>query len=159
MFDHGAPAPLRNRLLGHDIDLAKECGLETMANGRLLKAAEASGYNVFVTTDKSIPFQHKLAGAALAVVIIPANWPQVEQRLPLVRRAIDQTPPGKCVVVSETEIHAPRAKKGSPELSDCETCPPPLFIARCWDLVQAPCGAVEKRTSLDEFRAVTFLPT
>lgn len=90
-----------------------------MTNGKLLKAVEANGYDVFVTTDKSIPFQHKLAGATFAVVV-PANWPQVEQRLSLVRRAIDQTPPGECVVVSETEIHAPRPKKGGPELSDCK---------------------------------------
>ena len=90
LFDHGTPAPLRNCLPGHDVDLAKERELDTWANGRLLKAAEAEGYDVFVTTDKSIPFQQNLAGISFAIIIVPANWPQVQRRLSLIQRAVEQ---------------------------------------------------------------------
>ena len=96
------------------MSLAIERGLETLSNGRLLDAVEAKDYEVFLTTDKGIPFQQNLAGISFAIVIVPANWPEVKQRLALIQRAIEQTPPGECVMVSISGIHPPRAKtKGS----------------------------------------------
>ena len=55
LFDHGTPAPLRNLLDEHDIDLARERGWETRTNGDLLDLAESEGYDVLISTDKGSP--------------------------------------------------------------------------------------------------------
>ena len=47
LFDQGTPAPLRNQLPGHDIQLAYELGWATLQNGELLSAAEDAGFEVF----------------------------------------------------------------------------------------------------------------
>jgi hypothetical protein len=51
LFDQGTPAPLRHHLAGHTVATAYESGWDTLENGNLLQAAEASGFEVLVTTD------------------------------------------------------------------------------------------------------------
>lgn len=51
LFDHGTPAPLAKALQGHIVRFAKSEGWDTFSNGALLAAAEAAGFQVFVTTD------------------------------------------------------------------------------------------------------------
>ena len=53
LFDHSTPAPLRYALKGHVIVEAVERGWERLANGELLEAAEAAGFDLFVTADKT----------------------------------------------------------------------------------------------------------
>ena len=40
LFDQGAPAPLRQYLTAHTVDLAYERGWSSLSNGELLDAAE-----------------------------------------------------------------------------------------------------------------------
>ena len=61
LFDHSTPAPLRSALKGHVIVEAVERGWETLGNGALLDAAEAAGFEVFVTADKNIWYQQNLS--------------------------------------------------------------------------------------------------
>jgi hypothetical protein len=80
LFDQGTPAPLREHLLGHDIALAYEQGWSTLQNGELLNAAEASGFEVLVTTDKNLRYQQNLAHRKIAVVVLSAtSWPRVQK--------------------------------------------------------------------------------
>jgi len=53
LLDHSAPAPLRYLLKGHVVVEAVERGWERLANGALLDAAEAAGFEVFLTADKT----------------------------------------------------------------------------------------------------------
>lgn len=113
LFDHGTPAPLREELKGHEVVLAREQGLDTLTNGEFLDAAEASGYQVVVTTDKGIPYQQNLVRSKLAIVIVEANWPRLKEQLPLIRQAVDKAKPGECIVVSATGAsRQPMARKG-----------------------------------------------
>ncbi len=116
LFDHGTPAPLRQELKGHEVVLAREQGLDTLSNGEFLDAAEASGYQVVVTTDKGIPYQQNLVRSKLAIVIVEANWPRLREHLPLIRDAVGKANPGECIVVSATGAHRqPKTRKeGSP---------------------------------------------
>jgi hypothetical protein len=52
LFDHSVPAPLRYALKDHVVVEAVERGWEALGNGDLLDAAEAAGFEVFVTADK-----------------------------------------------------------------------------------------------------------
>lgn len=118
LFDHGTPAPLREELKGHEVVLAREWGLDTLSNGEFLDAAEASGCQVVVTTDKGIPYQQNLVRSELAIVIVEANWPRLREQLPLIRHAVDKARPGECTLVSATGTsRQPKGRKGGPHSS------------------------------------------
>jgi hypothetical protein len=53
LFDHSTPAPLRYALKAHVVVEAVERGWEKLANGALLNAAEAAGFELLVTADTS----------------------------------------------------------------------------------------------------------
>jgi hypothetical protein len=53
LLDQGAPVPLRRFLSDHKVRTAHRQGWATLANGDLLAAAEAEGFDVFVSTDKN----------------------------------------------------------------------------------------------------------
>ena len=62
LFDQGTPVPLRPFLKGHTVRTAAEEEWERLTNGELLTAAEAAGFELFVTTDKNLRYQQNLAG-------------------------------------------------------------------------------------------------
>ena len=70
LLDHSTPAPLRYSLKGHVVVEAVERGSERRVNGASLEAAEAAGFEVFVTADKNIRYQQNLAGRKIAVVTL-----------------------------------------------------------------------------------------
>ncbi|WP_299788534.1 hypothetical protein [Ramlibacter sp.] len=45
-------------------------GWGTLQNGALIAAAEAEGFDVFLTTDKKLKYQQNLAGRRLAIVVL-----------------------------------------------------------------------------------------
>jgi hypothetical protein len=57
LLDHSTPAPLGHELKGHVVVEAVERGWERLANGALLDAAEAAGFEVFVTADRNIRYR------------------------------------------------------------------------------------------------------
>jgi len=70
LFDQRTPAPLRHVLVGHTVQTAFELGWGTLQNGALIDAAEAEGFEVFLTTDKTLKHQQNFAGRRLAVVVL-----------------------------------------------------------------------------------------
>ena len=70
LFDQATPVPIRPFLIGHTVRTAAEQRWDRLKNGELLTVAEQAGFEVFVTTDKNIRHQQKLAGRAIAVVVI-----------------------------------------------------------------------------------------
>jgi hypothetical protein len=101
LFDQGTPAPLRSKLLGHDVKTAFECGWDKLENGALLAAAEADGFEVLVTTDQNLRYQQNLAQRRLCVVVLnTTNWPRIEPHTDLVVNALDGITPGAFVEVS-----------------------------------------------------------
>lgn len=40
------------------------------ANGALIETAEASGFDIFVTTDKNLQYQQNLQGRRIAVLVL-----------------------------------------------------------------------------------------
>ena len=53
LFDNGTPAPLRYALEGHVVVEAIERGWDRLANGELIAEAEAAGFELLLTTDKT----------------------------------------------------------------------------------------------------------
>ena len=104
LFDHSAPAPRRDALTTHVVVEAVERGWETLDNGALLDAAEAEGFEIFVTADKNIRYQQNWSARKIAVVILGnAQWPVLRRHVSKVVAAIKGATPGSC---AEVEIPA-----------------------------------------------------
>jgi hypothetical protein len=102
LFDHSTPAPLRDALKDHVVVEAVERGWERLANGALLDAAEAAGFEIFVTADKNMRHQQNLAGRKIAVVVLGnAQWPILRRYVDRVVVALNGAKPGS---YSEVEI-------------------------------------------------------
>lgn len=96
LFDHGTPSPLQEFLRpDHEIRHAKALGWDRLANGELLTAAEAAGFDVLVTTDKNIRYQQNLTARTIAIVVLGnPQWPVLRRHVHLVVSAVNDATPG-----------------------------------------------------------------
>src|ERR1700735_2003945 len=102
-FDHGAPAPLIPFLAGHAVTKASQAGWDRLVSGELLAAAEEAGFDVLVTTDKRIKYQHNLAGRRVALVVLRnAQWPVLRHYVERVVSAVNAVTAGGYI-----EVHVP----------------------------------------------------
>ena len=100
LFDQGTPAPLRKALTGHTVETAFERGWSMLQNGLLIAAAEAAGFQVFVTTDRNLKYQQNLATRTIAIVVLlTTSWPRIERQLPLVVKAVGESAPAGYIEV------------------------------------------------------------
>jgi hypothetical protein len=70
LFDHGTPSGIADALSAHEVTEARERDWDTISNGELLKAAEAAGFDLLLTTDKGIRYQQNLKGRRIALVVL-----------------------------------------------------------------------------------------
>jgi hypothetical protein len=95
LFDNGTPAPLRYALKGHVVVEAIERGWERLANGELIAAAEAAGFDLLLTTDKNIRYQQNLKGRKIAFLVIGnQQWPILRRYVDKVAAAVNAVTPG-----------------------------------------------------------------
>jgi hypothetical protein len=95
LLDHSTPAPLRYALKGHVVVETVERGWERLANGVLLDAAEAAGFELFVTADKNIRHQQNLTNRKISIVVLGnAQWPVLRRYVERVVAAVSAAAPG-----------------------------------------------------------------
>jgi len=105
LFDNGTPAPLRHALKNHQVVEAIERGWDKLANGELITAAEAAGFELLLTTDKNLRYQQNIAGRKIAFVVIGnQQWPVLRRYVDRVVAAVDAAKAG-----SFTEVEIPFA--------------------------------------------------
>jgi hypothetical protein len=77
------------------------CGVwGELANGELLDVAERAGFEVLVTTDKSIRFQQNLKARKISLVVLEhSQWPMVKLVADKVVAAVNTAHPGSYVEV------------------------------------------------------------
>ena len=103
LLDHSAPGPLRRALTGHTVVEAFERGWERLANGDLLNAAEAAGFDILITADKNMRYQQNLAGRKISLIVLGnAQWPKLKHHTSLVLTAVSAAIPG-----GYTEVEIP----------------------------------------------------
>jgi hypothetical protein len=89
LFDQGTPVPLRTLLVGHEVSTAFEMGWSKLDNGNLLAAAESS-FDVFVTTDQSLPYQQNLSGRRLGILVLPTtSWLRIQKQSDRIMDALE----------------------------------------------------------------------
>ncbi|MEO8681367.1 MAG: hypothetical protein ABI665_20120 [Vicinamibacterales bacterium] len=64
-----------------------------------MTAAEHTGFDVFLTTDKNLQYQQNLAGRTIAIVVIGIQqWPALQPRVARVVAAVNGSKPGFTLV-------------------------------------------------------------
>jgi hypothetical protein len=102
LFDHGTPRSIARWLHGHTVVEAIARGWDRLANGDLLKVAEEAGFDLLLSTDKSIRYQQNLKGRKIAIVVL--GNPQrsaVHRHIDRVIAAVNAVSPGS---YAEVEI-------------------------------------------------------
>lgn len=78
-------------------------GWATLKNGYLLTAAEEAGFELLLTADKNMRYQHNLSGRKIALVVLTqSRWQSVRLRLTEILAAVNAATPG-----SYTEVEIP----------------------------------------------------
>lgn len=103
LFDQATPVPLRPHLRGHKVRTAFEEGWDRLTNGELLRAADRAGFDILLTTDKSMPYQQSLEGLRIAVLVLGRQqWPDLRPHVQMIAEAISSAKHG-----SFTEVAIP----------------------------------------------------
>lgn len=103
LFDNGTPRGIARELQGHIVKESRAQGWDMLHNGDLLNAAEASGFDLLLTTDKNIRFQQNLTEHKIAIVVLgKGRWRLIRPMLPQIVAAVNAAKPG-----SYTEVEVP----------------------------------------------------
>jgi hypothetical protein len=96
LFDNNVPVGVRGFLTNHEVRTVVEMDWPPqLESGALLKAAEAAGFGVLVTSDQNIRYQQNLVGRGLALVALGSNiWPVVRDHAAAIAAAVDKATPG-----------------------------------------------------------------
>ena len=100
LFDQNVSARLARILAGHDPTHASAMGWAELTNGDLLTAAEADGFEIFLTADKNIRNQQNLTGRRIALVVLGTNQLEIPfANVDQIRQAVDAVQAGGYVTV------------------------------------------------------------
>jgi len=103
LFDNGTPRGVASALLGHVVEEARLHRWDTLKNAELLDAAEAAGFELFLTTDRNIEYQQRLTDRRIAIVVLgKGRWKLIRARLSEIAAAVNAATPG-----SFTEVEIP----------------------------------------------------
>ena len=83
LLDENLPHDLIATLAGHTVVTVQGMGWAGVQNGELLRLATGH-VDVFVTMDRRLPEQHKIATLSFGVVLLVARSNRVQDLLPLV---------------------------------------------------------------------------
>lgn len=101
LLDECLPHTLKSELIGHEVSTVQEEGWSSLKNGKLLQVA-SDRFDVFLTADRSLPFQQNLKVFDIAVVAIVSGGIRIDDLLPLmaeVRSALERATPGQLIRV------------------------------------------------------------
>ncbi len=85
LLDECVDRRLAEDIQGHDVKTVPDVGWAALKNGDLLARAEHE-FDVFITVDRSLPFQQELSRFSIAVIVLRAS----SNRVTDLRRLIPQ---------------------------------------------------------------------
>ncbi len=101
LIDECLPRQLKGWLARYlDVSTVQEMGWANVKNGKLLRAANAAGFDVLLTADKNMHYQQNFDGLNISSVVIPTNRKRlVEKCIPTIRQSLENLQPGLKVVM------------------------------------------------------------
>jgi hypothetical protein len=100
LLDENLDHRLRLHLSPHEVFTVAFRGWSGLKNGTLLRTAEESGIEVFLTGDQTLAYEQNLAGRRIAIVVLSSiELPILRGYLGKIRDAIDSAEPGSLQLV------------------------------------------------------------
>ena len=96
LLDACVPRKLRHDLAPHVVSTARERGWNRLQDGALLEVI-AGEIDVLITVDRGLPYQQRISGRRLAVIVLRAKSNRLDALRPLVPallQALDELRPG-----------------------------------------------------------------
>ena len=113
LLDENIPKALRKALGGFDVSTVQYMGWAGLKNGELLSAAEAAGFDVFVTGDKTVQFEQNMSRWQIAVVSLSApHWPIIKNHVERIGLAIEGATPSSFTRVDVGGFTRPKRAPG-----------------------------------------------
>lgn len=103
ILDECLPRVFADDLPGHDVQTVQQAGFGGTKNGELLKRIDAAGFGAFVTVDKNMPAEQRIAELSFGLVILRSKSNRLQDLRPLARKVLDALralKPGRAVIVS-----------------------------------------------------------
>ncbi len=99
-MDENLPDDLRAALSAFDSSTVRYMGFAGLKNGELRDKAEAAGFDILITGDRSVIFEQNFRRRKIALISLTApHWPLVKNHIPEIAEAISQARPGGFVRV------------------------------------------------------------
>jgi hypothetical protein len=83
LLDHCIDWRLRRSIPNHQLKTTEAMGWEELKNGKLLAAAAAGGFDVFLTVDQNIKAQQNLSTLPITIIVLIAFSNRLSDLLPL----------------------------------------------------------------------------
>ena len=100
LIDECPPRQLKGWLGVPEALTVQEQGWANVKNGKLLRAANDAGFDVFVTADKNMYYQQNFDGQRISAVVVPSNRKsQVQKYVPALLQSLAHVVPGQKVVM------------------------------------------------------------
>jgi hypothetical protein len=102
LLDEMLPRLLARELPGHHVTTVTREGWTGILNGELLRRIEAAGMDVFMTADRKMEYQQRLAGRSFGVIVLAAGGTKLEDLQPMadaIREAVVRVTPGEVLHV------------------------------------------------------------
>jgi len=92
ILDESTPQKLRLLInANHSVVTTWFQGWSGLKNGALLKAAEAAGFDLFLTADQELSYQQNLTGRRISLLVLSTNnWSVIKANMPNIQAAIDR---------------------------------------------------------------------
>lgn len=99
IIDECVPHIVKKRLPERQIKTVQEMGWAGVKNGELLKLVEAE-FDIFITSDKNLPYQQSLQNRNFAILLLPSNQvPIIENLLPQIDEVLEEIQPGDFIEI------------------------------------------------------------
>ncbi len=93
LLDQSVPRALGALLTGHTAMTAASQGWEEFTNGALMEAANAAGFALLITRDKSIIYQQNMKSMQIGLIVLSTNhWPTSRSNAALILREANKLP-------------------------------------------------------------------
>ena len=101
LIDECLPKQLKGWLYKwHQASTVQEMGWVNVKNGKLLRLANDSAFEVFVTADKNMYYQQNFDGLTISAIVIPSNFkPFVQKSVSALLQSLEHVQPGQKVVM------------------------------------------------------------
>jgi hypothetical protein len=104
LLDNCTPRGVASSLRGHAVEECRSQGWDRLRNGELLDAAEAAGFEVFLTADQNVRYQQNLRGRQIAIVVLKSGaWEILRPHLDRIRQAVEAAKAGSITEISISE--------------------------------------------------------